>query len=285
MTTSLGAETPSLADQARRIVLNGTVTLPPLPEIANRLLDLIKREDASIERVSELIANEPALAATVLRVANSATFGGLREVAQLDQAIARLGMRQVGHIVTGVVHRSNFETADPLRCPTLRTLWDHAITVALASRRLAASAGGDSGEAFLAGLLHDIGKLVVLRSVDAIEALPGAPPVTPAVMEELIDTLHVELGHHVLQTWKISEPICRVALLHHEPRVPPGETLVLRVQVANAIARKLGAHTHPDPDLNLGELWAVERLNLGELDLAALVVDLEDEIHEVQRLL
>lgn len=285
MNTGIGAETPSLADQARNVVKNGTVTLPPLPEIANRLLDLLKREDASIEGVSQLIANEPALSASVLRVANSATFGGLRAVAQLDQAIARLGMRQVGHIVTGVVHRSNFETSDPRRQPTLRGLWEHAITVALATRRLAAAGGGDPGEAFLAGLLHDIGKLVVLRSVDAIEELPGAARVTPAVMDELIETLHVEFGHHVLQTWKISDAVCRAALLHHEPRVSPAETLVLRVQVANAIARKLGADLHPDPDLNLGDLWAVERLNLGELDLAALLVDLEDEIAEVQRLL
>ena len=135
-----------------------------------RLLQLLRDEDrADLNTAGALIENEPAMAASVLRMANSASFGGLRRLEDPGEAIGRLGLRQVSSLVTAVSHRGHFESGDPERKQSLRVLWDHAVATALASKSLAAREGADLAESFLAGLLHDIGKLLVLKGADQEE--------------------------------------------------------------------------------------------------------------------
>lgn len=284
MTDLMAPGVPSLADQIREAVAGGTLSLPALPAVATRVLQLLHDEEADSAPLTELIESDPTIAASVLRVANSAVYSGLNQIADIDQAIARLGARQVGTVVTTVALKGHFATDDPVKRELLQALWNHAVATALAARRLTVAGGGDAVEAFLAGLLHDTGKLLVLRGADHLEQLDRRRPITAVVLDELIDALHVELGHHALSSWKIAEPVCRVALHHHDPNVPARDLLLLRVQAANAIARKLGAHPKPDPGLNLLEVPPIERLNLRDLELASLLVDLEDELARLRRL-
>ena len=278
-------EAPPVAEQIRTLVMKGALSLPPLPELASRLLALLRDEDrADLNSAGALIENEPVMAASVLRMANSASFGGLRRLDDLGEAIGRLGLRQVSSLVTAVSHRGHFESTDPERTQTLRTLWDHAVATALVSKSLAALQGGELAESFLAGLLHDTGKLLVLKGADHLESHAGMPPLSAGAVDELMDLLHCELGHHTLTQWRIPEAICNVARHHHDATPPAGDALLARVQVGNAVARKLGADLHPDPELNLLEVPAVEVLDLGDLELAALMVDVEEEYGRVRQL-
>jgi hypothetical protein len=115
------------------------------------------------------------------------------------------------------------------------------------------------------------------------EAAQGHP-LTPVLIGELMDLLRCELGHHVLQSWKTAEPVCRVALRHHDAAPALDDPLLLQVQPTDAITRGPGTHLKPDPELNLLEVPAVEHLGLSELDLAALLVDAEDEFGQVRQL-
>lgn len=285
MTSVPAPPAKSLADRIRDAVKRGQLTLPPLPELATQLLSLLRDPDrADLGHVGSLIENDPALAASVMRLANSSLFGGLRQVDSLREASARLGLRQITTMVTTVSHRGHFQSEDPERMAILHRLWDHAVTAGVAAKHVTARGGGDRAEAFLAGLLHDVGKLLVLKGADTIDARPGAPHIEVATVLDLMAALHAELGHAVLKEWRVPEPIARVALRHHEPRPAADEVLVLRVQVANAIAKKLGAGMQPSPTLRLLEVPAVTRLGLAELDLAALLVDVEDEVGQVKAL-
>jgi HD-like signal output (HDOD) protein len=276
-------DSPSLASRIQAAVAGGELCLPPLPAIATRLSQLLQDEKAADPRtVSNLVSNEPAIAASILKLANSASFGGLREVDELDDAIARLGLRQVGSLVTAIVHKGNFSAQDPQRSRTLQTLWDHSVASAMATKHLASLGGDDRSEAFLAGLLHDVGKLLVMKALDQIEEQRPEEAVTAKVAEELMSLLHAQLGHSVLVSWKIPAPVARVALHHHDANPSPDDVLLLRVQAANAISRKLGFHTHPDPDLDLLDEPAIEHLRIGDLELATLMVDVEDEIGQVR---
>lgn len=277
-------ESPSLAAQIREAVGSGVLTLPPLPEAAARVLGLL-RDEAGVDasRLAELIELDPTMAAAVLRAANSAAFGGLRALSEVGPAVARLGARQVGAVVTSASVKGHFTSGVPAKMALLHTLWDHAVATATTCRRLAASGGGDPAEAFLAGLLHDTGKLLVLKGVDRLEE-SGTGTLTATVVQELMAMLHPDLGYRALVAWKIPEPICEVALQHHSPAPAGSQPLLLRVQAANAIARKLGAHERPAPDLDLMEVPAVDRLNLGELEVAALMVDVEDDLARIRGL-
>jgi len=281
VTVSPGTEV-SIASRIREAVRGGQIGLPPLPQVATHVLDLLKDQDRlELRRLQEIIQVDAAMSASILRMANSAAFGGLQPISDLDRALARLGLQQVSSIVVAVTTKTTFHAGDPGQAQLLERLWDHSLFTALASKRLAAAHGAEAENAFLAGLLHDTGKLLVLSFV----ATAGGTPITPFATDELMTELHAELGHQVLQAWKIPDPICHVALRHHDAEPPADDRLLLVVQAANAISRKAGVHVRPEPELNLLEVAAVERLNLTELELAVLLVDLEDDFKRVRDLI
>lgn len=284
MTSVNAPEATPLTERILQCVDQGEVDLPPLPELATRIVEMLdESSDAGAGEVAELLRNDPAVAATLLKIANSAAYGGLRQITALHQAVARLGLHQVASIVTALLHRGHYESRDPARRTVFRALWDHAVASAMAARMLAGVRGGDPEESFMAGLLHDVGKLVVLEALDHLTRARGVT-LTPDTADELVQVLHAELGHRTLTAWKLPEPVCRAALRHHDEDVPADDALLVRVQAADAIARKLGAHASPDPELDLMSLPAFERLDLGDVELAALLVDLEDQLAELKEL-
>jgi HD-like signal output (HDOD) protein len=285
MTTGTTTSQP-LTERIRKLAEQGKISLPPLPDLMIRLADVLKDEShASSKRIADLIRNEPAVAATVLRWANSAAFGGLHPISSLPPAIARLGFRQITSIVMTLSHNGHFKSESPDKMKSLETLWGHAVTTALAARHLAGPTSGEPEESFMAGLLHDVGKLLVLKGVDHLETRKPDEQITDVVMDELMDVLHTELGYKALVSWHLPESICDVAMRHHEEDIDRSQTLILRVQVADAIARKIGEHPKPDPNLDLLDLPAAEQLGITDIELATLLVDLEDEIAEVKHLL
>jgi HD-like signal output (HDOD) protein len=281
--TTAATEMP-LTESVRKAVDAGGITLPPLPGLVNRLMEILRnRESASSGKVAKLVGTDPAVAATLLRWANSAAFGGLHPISDLSLAIARLGFRQVTSAVTAVAHSGHFHSDDPVKSRVLESLWEHAVATALASRHIAALVGGEPEQSFVAGLLHDTGKLLVLKAVDHLESCTGTE-VTPPVMDELMQVLHTELGHQVLSSWSLPEPICHAALHHHDEEADPDHPLSVRVQAADAVACKMGLHLKPDPSLDLMNLPAIDYLNLADIELASMMVDLEDQIAEVKTL-
>jgi HD-like signal output (HDOD) protein len=284
MNQAPASTTQPLTESVRKLVDSGKIALPPLPTLVNRLMDLLSDErNASSKQVARLVETEPAVAATLLRWANSAAFGGLTPVSSLAIAIARLGFREVTSAVTTIAHSGHFRSDDPVKTRLLEVLWGHAVAVAMASKRIVTLAGGEPEEAFVAGLLHDTGKLLVLRAVDHLEARENSE-ITPVVLDELMDVLHTELGHRVLTSWSVPVPICNAALHHHDDEPTAEQPLATRVQAADAVARKMGFHLHPDGDMDLIGLPAVEFLNLTDMELATMMVDLEDDIAAVKRL-
>jgi HD-like signal output (HDOD) protein len=286
MTSSETIDTGTLVETIRAAATKGELVLPPLPALAARVSALLRDDEHSDSRsVAEVLKNDPAIVATVLRISNSASYGGLQPITDLGQAIARLGLRQVGSIVTAVSHKGQFQSRSPERAKLLEDLWGHAVAVALGAKRLAVVGRADGEQAFLAGLLHDTGRLVVIKWIDEAERRSPTTRFTAALTDELMEALHAELGHRTLVAWKIPEPICGIALNHHAAQPRAEDMLLLRVQAANAFAKKLGADPEPEPDMDLLEIPAVEALRIGELELAALMVDLEDEIARVRALL
>lgn len=275
-----------LAEQIREVALSGDISLPPLPQVGMRVLTLLQDHDrVDVEALSETIQTDPAIAASILRMANSAYYGGLQPVSDPQQAISRLGLNQVGSVVTTLVHRGQFESKDKFKSILLQSLWDHAVSSALAARHLAQLAGSNGEESYLAGLFHDIGKLLVLKAIDHLASTQPDFGMMPIIMDEIIDVAHADLGQKILTEWGMPEPICLAVGSHHDAADSIEDFLSLRVQAGNAISKKIGAHPRPEPDLLLEEVPAVELLNLTDVELAALTVDLEDELAGLKDLL
>ena len=275
-----------LIELVREVVDSGEVTLPPFPAMGQKLLALFRDEDhIDAIKVSDLIYAEPAITATLMRMANSAFFGGLQQVSELNQAIARLGLKRVSTLVTTMIHKGQFESDCPQKVKMMDGLWNHAVASGLATRKLTDMVGGDPEEAYLTGLLHDIGKLLALKAIDHLVAQDPDLVISPPILNEVLDTIHAELGCHVLTEWRLPKRICDSVLAHHDPAETIEDELALRLQASDAMTRKIGAHPNPDPNLALESDAAVELLHLSEVELAALLVDLEDDMKALKDLL
>lgn len=274
-----------LTEQIRDIALSGDVSLPPLPSTTRRILELLQDEfGVDPKSIATTIRTDPALVAAVLKAANAAFFSGLPAVSDLNTAVSRLGMRRVGSLVLTLQQKAQYEALGKRRAGYLDALWVHALATALAARYLARQAGGDPEEAYLAGLLHDIGQLLVLQSIDHLEASAEGLDISDSMRDEILETTHAELGGHVLASWGLPASICDAVRMHHADPESTENELALRIQAGDVIARKIGAHPNPAFDASLEELYVIERLGMTEIELAALLVDLEDELAQLRSL-
>jgi HD-like signal output (HDOD) protein len=283
---AVGADThgDSLAAVVEAELRKGTIDLPVLPEAAAQVRAIMAREGGAREIVG-VIEREPALAAEVLRYANSIAYAGLREITDLQQAVMRLGLGAVEQTVLALSARNAFHATDKSQERLYRSLWQHSITTALAARRLTPRSASFSAETvFLAGLLHDIGKLVVLR---CLATMRRRDPVRYTFEEsatlEFFEALHCRAGVALAEVWNLPAEIHEVVGRHHDPDLSgPADLLVAIVQLADLVAAKLGATLRPASEVSLLETAGARMLRLDDTRLATLLVDVEDDVARMQ---
>lgn len=199
--------------------------LPSAPEVAQKMLVLVNNDEVDFRKLGAMIQKDPSLAARLLRIANSALFAARSKVSSVDQAVMMLGAKRVRELVLGL---SVWGALDPKSVNGKRyrkQLWTHAATVAGAARVLAGKGGIDAGEVFSAGLLHDIGKLVLgLRLGDTYwcmldEAIAGGRTADDVEMEAF-GCHHGLVGGWLLQLWRLPPSLVDAVALHHETLDP-----------------------------------------------------------------
>jgi HD-like signal output (HDOD) protein len=199
--------------------------LPSAPEIAQRLLVAINREDAHLGHLAALIARDQSLAARLLGLANSAFFSMRTRVTTIPQATTLLGFDHVRDLALGLSVWSTLGGRSPAARRWRKSLWSHSAMVASTAKMLVERTGGEGGEAFAAGLMHDVGKLVLgLRLGDSYwalleEAAADGQPVATLEMD-VFGCQHATVGGWLLQLWRLPATLVDAVALHHEPLVP-----------------------------------------------------------------
>lgn len=221
--------------------------LPSAPEIAQRVLIAVNREDASIDHLAKLIVRDQSLAARLLRLANSAFFALPARVTNIPHAVTLLGFDRVRDIVLGLSVWNVLDNRDPAGHRFRKNLWMHSATVAAAARMLAEQTGADGGTAFAAGLMHDIGKLVLGMRLggtywamldDAIQRGVSAADAET----EALGCHHGTVGGWLLQLWQLPPALVDPVAMHHDPLVA---TYGMDVVSAVAVADRLVSATDP----------------------------------------
>ena len=180
------------------------IQIPSLPEVVIRVNAAIENPDIGVIEVAKLIQLDPALAARLLKIANSPLYQQNLELRDLKQAIQRLGLRVTRNIVTSLVMHNVFNIqSDRLRFK-IKELWQHSCRVAALSQVLARITPGlQPDRAMLAGLLHDIGILPVLVYADQFTDVESNLP----RLDEIIRQTRVDLGEKVLQQWQLGDDL------------------------------------------------------------------------------
>jgi len=251
-------------------VIQNLGELPPLPQVATRVIRISADSDTSTDQLQNLIRTDQALTSQILKVANSAMFGRMREVTTLTQAILTLGFSTTRSVVLASSVKNLF-TRGPVGLQE-RILWEHALVTALTGSAFSkAMRFPIAEEVFLAGLMHDIGKSVmILKFPESYGAL------LRRLQEEGGDGLSLELdtfgfdhamvGEALLASWNLAEGIEAVARWHHDPLQAGMEhqRLVALVALGNQMAFDLQVGIGM-PDALAGATWeAMDILHLND---------------------
>ncbi len=206
-------------------VLRRVKDFPPLPQVGTEVLRLLEDPAASVEDLVGLLSKDPALAAKVLRVANSPFYGMLKRISTIQHAVVVLGFQATGSLVLAVA------TLGALRSPSStrsglaarKRFVRHAVACATTARQLAQGRWPNPDEAFLAGLLHDIGKLALMEFFpDEMENLMQAQQADPERPDYLAEQRalgmdHQQVGAALLERWGLPPAIIQAVGRHHEP--------------------------------------------------------------------
>lgn len=267
----------SFIDEIEQYIGSGRATLPVFNPMAQQVQqELVKREPdtAVLER---LLIRDQALASEILRLANSPCYRGLAEIKTVKAAIVRLGLQEVCRIALLAATKNQFHSRDRNLQQLVKRLWQHSAGCALAANWLARRCKYEDliGQAFFAGLLHDIGKLAILMVVEQIK-LHQKKGMTESLLQEMVDTLHTRQGYALMSAWNMPQQYCLVVRDHHETEIDARDSLLLVVRMADLVCHKLAIGLHGAGDLDLAATREAHLLDLSEIDLAELEIKLED---------
>ncbi len=197
---------------ARRLD-EGLLELPMLPSAMTQTLALCQSESVDAQTLSAAIHRDPTLAANVLKAANSAAFGLSSPCASLQQAVARLGLARVAELALALCVRGTV-FSDPSCRDALAQLWRHAALAACTAREIARALRRNVETAFLCGLLHDVGKAVLLTN---LQRDLGQGSVELPELAGVLHARHESAGARLAAAWKLPDPVAVAVAFHHEP--------------------------------------------------------------------
>ena len=269
----------SLVGMIDHFVESKKVKLPAFNATALRIQKEVAKAEPDSRLIEKLIVSDQSLTGEVLSVSNSSFYKGLTQVATVRDAIIRMGNIEVSNIVSLVALQHNFRSKIPAIHKIMGKLWRHSVGCAIGANWLARQTGFQAltHETFISGLLHDVGKLYILKVVDDMKAsgeIENLPPDT--VIDELMQQLHTEQGYALMAQWNLPEKYCQVARDHHLAEFDGSNFLLVLVRLANQVCHKMGIGLIEDPSIVLLETPEAAQLQLSEMDLARLEVRLED---------
>jgi putative nucleotidyltransferase with HDIG domain len=193
----------------------GPFDVPLLPEAAQEAMRAASSDDSDARRLAEVIRRDQTLAGHVLRVANSPLYGGRTKILSLQQAISRLGMTTIRQIALAIACQARVFRVKGQE-GRVREMFRHSLATSFVAQEAARLVKRNVEEAFLGGLLHDIGRPLVLEAVlDLARELDFVP--TEATLCWATDTFHAHVGAIVAKSWGFPPGLVEAIELHHEP--------------------------------------------------------------------
>jgi len=276
---------------ARSVPSNGTEKmiqligdLPVMPHIAAQVMQTLARPDSTPREIQELIAKDQSLTGRVLKVANSPYYGASRSISTVREAIIFMGFDSISSLITTAVTKDMFskvgEEGDQL--------WQHSICCAVAAKHIGGGLGLQIPErAFLVGLIHDIGKLVLFLQVpdkmrDIVLLVNGGKSFIDAE-RELLGFTHAEVGQFLAQTWRFALTVEEVVANHHEPDcAKSSHELAHIVSLANSLCHKLSIGLTKRPAMDPYELESTKALGLGTAFISSTLELIADTISSME---
>jgi HD-like signal output (HDOD) protein len=241
--------------------------LPSIPALYMQVVKKSSRPDTSVEEIGGLISRDISMTAQVLKLTNSAFFGLHRELSSAEEAVAYLGLDTIKALVLSVHAFSQFEKIET-GALKIEALWNHSLQVAGLAKRISKMEGQDpkaAEEAFTAGMLHDVGKLVLAVNLpeEYAEAtrLARSGLELPLAEHQVFGANHADVGGYLIGLWGLPVPVVEAVALHHCPSraTQPSFSPLTSLHAANVLEweRSNSANGVPAPQLDANYLGLV----------------------------
>lgn len=195
-------------------ITSGKLHLPLLPDVVMEVLNLSNSDDADARKLAGILHRDQTMAGHVLRVANSPAYKPSMPIVSLTQAVNRLGMKLLCEIAYTVsLQNQAFRVVGYER--EVKMLWRHAVSTGFYAREIARLQGYDAGKAFLWGLLHDMGKPVVLHALSQLQKDLESPLALEAAIGAM-DAYHVQVGGLLAESWELPVMVKECIKHHHD---------------------------------------------------------------------
>jgi putative nucleotidyltransferase with HDIG domain len=230
-----------LSNQSIKTVVSRLRSLPSLPSSYGEVVKELQREEPSFQQIARVISKDVAMAAKILQLANSAFMGTSGRVSSLVQALTLIGLDNVRTLVLSVNVFSQFDGNTHVAVH-LPALWDHSIAVSKLAQQIASAENCNKAlieECFTAGLLHDLGRIVLLAELPskALQVYTTDAGTSPQAEWEQLGCKHAEVGAYLVSIWGLPLPLVHAVAYHHSP-CDAGESKfssLTAVHVADAI--------------------------------------------------
>jgi HD-like signal output (HDOD) protein len=263
----------------RRLLTTQPVELPVFHPIALRLQQLLETPDFTVDAAIALAGEDPSLAGQILKMANSTVYMGRVRVETIKDAVIRLGAQQVANIAMAASQAGLHVSDNRVLNGFMQSLWLHSHACAVGSRWLARNAGYPqyADQAYLAGLLHDVGKLYLLKALERLNKMGVAQAaLEEELLLEIFAELHVEQGCRLMQHWNMPEIYGNVVARHHDEEFDSGDTILTLVRLVNKAAKVKGIDLVKEPDLDLQAQPETALLQISQDELDDLYEVLDD---------
>jgi HD-like signal output (HDOD) protein len=258
------------------------------PALAVQIIDLLNGPDVDMAKLLKAISPDPAISVNVLRVANSALYSRGGEVNDMRMAVMRIGLRGVGEIAAGVAGRTLFDVALRVEYEIFGERWNNlfldTMAVAFGASQFAFEQNvGRADRAFLAGMFHDMGKSLALRSLAGLVISGQVPaPIPEAVVDEVLERTHVETGATAMGIWGLPQHLIEACLHHHDAEVP-GDADAMELHILRMVS---GIHRlvkdQEDPRRLAETRQSIEAMRLDRRGVKRLHRELEAQTERVK---
>jgi putative nucleotidyltransferase with HDIG domain len=268
------SESPQDQQTLKSDIVKGIKDLPPMPQVVIKIQRLIADLNSDTSELAGIIESDQAIAAKVLKMANSVFYGMSGRISSIHQASLLLGYQILGEIVTMAGTTDILAGKMPGYGYDSQELWQHSLSVALTAKMIAVQKNKDLiHEAHTAGLIHDVGKIIldrhVLENKDQISAYMAQEEKTFLDAERYFFGFdHAEIASEICAVWKIPENISLAIKCHHQPSISNGDLLSHILHLSDHIATMGGIGYDEDDALYELETGTMEFVGLGQQDVS-----------------
>jgi HD-like signal output (HDOD) protein len=273
----------------KRRIVETVKDLPPMPQTVVKAREIMADPKAGFKDLADLFEADQAIAASILKMANSTYYGMRGQVSSIQRASVVLGHKTLGELITMSGAASLLGERLEGYALDAGDLWKHCLAVAFGSRIVAEKTDPElENDAFTTGLLHDSGKLILDKYISERwelfeDFMADGQRTFLDAEKEILELDHPEIASEVCKSWNIPQNLAVSIRYHHRPSQSQGNKLAYIVHVADATAMMTGLGIGIDGTLYQMEEGAMEYLGLGEEDLSEImggVIDASTKISE-----